>query len=49
VASVISAIIVGIALANPKATVFDAAIATWLAFYLSALAMWITVCFGTSP
>eukprot|EP00045_Choanoeca_perplexa_P017524 m.256226 g.256226 ORF g.256226 m.256226 type:complete len:138 (-) comp17561_c0_seq11:147-560(-) len=46
IAGGISAIVIGIRLADPSATIAEAAIVTWLAFYLSAVAMWIAISLG---
>ena len=45
-AGVISAIAIGVRLARPSATIAEAAVVTWLTFYLATVAMWIVVCFG---
>eukprot|EP00045_Choanoeca_perplexa_P017529 m.256208 g.256208 ORF g.256208 m.256208 type:complete len:193 (-) comp17561_c0_seq6:84-662(-) len=40
----ISALTIGTRLVDPDATIAEAAIVTWLTFYLSAVAMWMTIC-----
>jgi hypothetical protein len=46
VAAVLSGIAIGVRLTSPSATIAEAAILTWLTFYLASVAMWMVVCLG---
>ena len=46
IAGSISAIAIGARLIDPSFTIAEAAIVTWLTFYLTALSLWMAISFG---